>query len=298
MPRKALITGATGFVGSHLVRRLADDGWSVDALVRRDNADLPQGVRARRDPGDVDGLTELVGKIRPEVCFHLATEFRGVHVPADIAPMIEGNIHFGNRLAQAVSQTGDCLFLNLGTVWQHYDARAYSPVSLYAATKQAFADLLVFYSEVEALPVVTLELTDTYGPDDPRAKLVPVLAKAVRDGTTLEMTDGTQLIDLVYIDDAVEAILATAAGDPGSTYGATSGAHVDLRALVAAVERAAGHPIDVRWGVRPSRPREMLTDWTVSPPPPGWRPKVDLDEGLARVLAAQRPAGGSLPTRR
>jgi nucleoside-diphosphate-sugar epimerase len=50
MPRKALITGATGFVGSHLVRRLADDGWSVDALVRRDDADLPSGVRARRDP--------------------------------------------------------------------------------------------------------------------------------------------------------------------------------------------------------------------------------------------------------
>jgi nucleoside-diphosphate-sugar epimerase len=230
-------------------------------------------------------LIALVAELRPEVCFHLATEFRGVHVPADIAPMIEGNIHFGNRLAQAVSSAGGCLFVNLGTVWQHFDAAPYNPVSLYAATKQAFADLLVFYAEVEALPVVTLELTDTYGPNDPRAKLVPLLARAVHDGTTLEMTDGTQLIDLIYVDDAVEAIVATAEAGSGSTFGATSGAHVDLRGLVAAVERAAGQTVDVRWGVRPSRPREMLTDWTVSSPPPGWRPKVDLDEGLRRVLA-------------
>ena len=86
-------------------------------------------------------------------------------------------------------------------------------MSLYAATKQAFTDLLVFYAEVEGLAVHTLELMDTYGPGDPRAKLIPFLLRAGAEGTTVEMTDGTQLIDLVHVDDAV----ARPARDRGGT---------------------------------------------------------------------------------
>ena len=147
------------------------------------------------------------------MCFHLATAFRGVHVPADIEPMVTANVGFGTALAEAVRQAGDCIFVNTGTVWQHYDARPYSPVSLYAAMKQAFTDVLRFYQEVAGLPVVTLELTDTYGPGDPR-QLPPDPVKAAREGTTMQMTDGTQLIDLLHVDDAVSALLATAAGTP------------------------------------------------------------------------------------
>ena len=91
--------------------------------------------------------------------------------------MVTANVGFGTALAEAVSQAGDCTFVNTGTVWQHYDARPYSPVSLYAAMKQAFTDVLRFYQEVAGLPVVTLELTDTYGPGDPRPKLLPILFK-------------------------------------------------------------------------------------------------------------------------
>jgi nucleoside-diphosphate-sugar epimerase len=283
-PGRALVTGATGFVGGWLVRRLLADGWAVDALVRRDDVDLPAGVTRHRIP-DVDGLITLVGDLQPEVCFHLATAFRGVHQPADIEEMVTANVGFGTALAEAVSAAGDCTFVNTGTVWQHFEARPYSPVSLYAAMKQAFSDVLQFYAEVHALPVVTLELTDTYGPGDTRAKLLPFLLQAARDGTTMEMTDGTQLIDLVHVEDAVGALLATAAGTPGETYGATGGEAITLRELVTRFAAATGLTIDARWGVRPSRAREMLTPWMVSPPPPGWSPEVPLDVGL-RGLAA------------
>lgn len=282
--RRALVTGATGFVGGHMVRRLVADGWTVDALVRSADAALADGVRPHVIPARIDELIALVGELRPDVCFHLATAFRGAHVPADIEPMVEANIGFSTSLAEAVSRAGDCTFVNTGSVWQHYEARPYSPVSLYAAMKQAFTDVLQFYAEVEGLPVVTLELTDTYGPGDTRAKLLPFLLKAAREGTTMEMTDGTQLIDLVHVDDAVSALLATAAGTPGETYGATGGETLTLRKLLPRFEAATGLTVDVKWGVRPSRAREMLTPWLVSPPPPGWRPQVSLDAGLAGLV--------------
>jgi nucleoside-diphosphate-sugar epimerase len=199
--------------------------------------------------------------------------------------MVSANVGFGTALAEAVRRTGDCTFVNTATVWQHFEAQPYSPVSLYAAMKQAFTDVLQFYAEVEGLRVVTLELTDTYGPGDTRAKLLPFLVKAAREGTTMQMTDGIQLIDLVHVDDAVSALLATAEGVPGETYGATGGETVTLRELVPRFERATGLTVNVEWGVRPSRAREMLTPWLFSPPPPGWEPQVSLDAGLKTLVS-------------
>lgn len=283
--RRALVTGATGFVGGALVRRLAADGWTVDALVRTPDADLPAAVTAHMIPADVDGLISLVAELDPTHCFHLATAFRGVHVPADIAPMVEANLGFGTALAEACARVDGLAFVNTGTVWQHYDAAPYSPVSLYAATKQAFRDLLVFYEEVEGLAVHTLELTDTYGPDDTRAKLIPFLLRAGAEGTSLDMTDGTQLIDLVHVDDAVSALLAVADAPAGETFGARGDGAITLRELVDRFQAATGLTLDVHWGVRPSRPREMLRPWMTAPSPPGWSPGVRLDDGLRALVS-------------
>lgn len=283
-PRRALVTGATGFVGGALIRRLACDGWSIDALVRSDAAVLPPGVKAHVIPADVDRLIELVGDLAPSHCFHLATAFRGVHTPADLAPMFAANLGFGTALAEAAVRVPGIRFVNTGTVWQHYDAQRYSPVSLYAATKQAFADILVFYAEVEGLSVHTLELMDTYGPGDPRAKLIPFLVRAGTEGTTVEMTDGSQLIDLIHVDDAVGALLATADAPAGPTYGARGDGAITLRELVDRFQRATGLTLDVRWGARSARPREMLRHWMTADPPPGWAPKIRLDDGLRSLV--------------
>ena len=283
----ALVTGATGFVGGHLVGRLVTDGWTVDALVRDAGAELPDGTNVHPIPTRIDDLVALVGGIRPDFCFHLATAFRGVHVPEDIEPMVTANIGFGTALAEAVSRLPSCTFVNTGTVWQHYEAREYSPVSLYAATKQAFGDVLRYYEEVSGLPVVTLELTDTYGPGDPRPKLLPILLRAAREGMPLPMTDGTQLIDLLHVDDAASALLATAAGTPGATYGASGGDTCTLRELVTRFESATGLTVDVEWGARAARPREMLRPWMIADAPPGWASKVSLDDGMRALVDEQ-----------
>ncbi len=207
-----------------------------------------------------------------------------MHQVADIAPMIAANLHFGTVLAEGAARVPGLAFVNTGTVWQHYDAAPYSPVSLYAATKQAFSDLLVFYAEVEGLAVHTIELMDTYGPGDTRAKLIPFLLRAGTEGTPVEMTDGTQLIDLVHVEDAVGALLATAAAPAGATYGARGDGAITLRELVDRFQAATGLALDVRWGVRPARPREMLRPWMTADPPPGWSPVVTLDDGLRALV--------------
>ena len=116
MPGRALVTGATGFVGRALVRRLVADGWHVDALARTPDASLPSGVTVHEIPNPIDDLIAIVGELAPTHCFHLATAFRGVHQPADIAPMIEANLGFGTAVAEAITRIPDARFVNTGTV--------------------------------------------------------------------------------------------------------------------------------------------------------------------------------------
>jgi nucleoside-diphosphate-sugar epimerase len=140
--RRALITGATGFIGSHLARRLDASGWEVDAVLRSDSGAerLPHAARVHRHDGTTEGMVALVAAAQPDVVFHLASLFIAEHKTADVTRLIESNLLLGTQLAEAMRVHARTRLVNTGTVWQHYDDREYSPSSLYAATKQAFVD--------------------------------------------------------------------------------------------------------------------------------------------------------------
>jgi nucleoside-diphosphate-sugar epimerase len=293
MPR-ALVTGATGYIGGRLAHRLFAEGWNVHVLVR------PASDRsALRDPsvhltahthdGSTDDLIRIMEAIRPAVVFHLSSLFLAQHQSRDVEPLIRSNVLFSTQLTEAMAVNGLTNLVNTGTSWQHYENREYSPVCLYAATKQAFEAILQFYTETSSLKVITLKLFDTYGPDDPRQKLFATLRKIARDQTPLAMSPGEQMIDLVYIDDVLDAFLIAADLLERDNvpklreYAVSSGAVVKLRDLVALYGRIIGRPLPIKWSGRPYRPREMMNPWSGGVVLPGWRPKVELEAGIRRM---------------
>ncbi len=301
--RRVLLTGATGFVGGHLAATLVGQGVEVVALTRPGSTrPLSPGVTAVRVPATAAALESAVRAARPDVCAHLATLFLAQHRPEDVVPLIEANLVLGTRLAEALAAVGDVPLVDVGTVWQHVGGAGYCPANLYAATKQAMADLLTAYALRHGLPVVRLTLTDTYGPRDPRRRLLPALVEAAAERTPVELSSGHQLVDLVHIADVVRAFDAVMrrvgdAHDPlvpasdGSTrFGVSSGAPVSIRDLVATLDSVSPHPVDARWGARPDRPLEMREPWDAGPPVPGWSPSVALADGLAELVAER--AGG------
>ena len=209
-PTKALITGVTGFVGSHLARRLVKDNWKVTAIIRSSSnrdliRDIENSIQLYEYDGTVASMQTILAESQPEIIFHLASFFVSEHQFQDIAKLIHSNIIFGTHLVEAAI-SNDCFhFINTGTSWQHFENESYNPVNLYAATKQAFNDILKYYVEAHKLKVVTLKLYDTYGPDDPRPKLINLLKRTAETGETLDMSLGEQLIDLVHVDDVVNA---------------------------------------------------------------------------------------------
>lgn len=290
--RRALVTGSSGYIGAHLARRLVAGGWDVHVLLRPDStlaplAECAHAVTVHRDNGAVGDLLSIVGQAAPDAVFHLAAAFIAEHAPEDVELMVQSNVLFSTRLLEAMRVNGVRLLVNTGTAWQHFGNRDYDPVNLYAATKQAFEAILAYYVNAHGFSAATLALFDTYGPGDQRPKLMRALWQAAASGTTLAMSSGDQLLDLVYIDDVVDAYLAAeralrCAGPVQRRYGVSSGKPLRLKELVAVFEAAAGVRLDVRWGARPDRARDVIQAWTGFEAPPGWRARVGLAEGIRR----------------
>ena len=286
MTRRALITGATGFIGSALSARLAAKGWEVHALVRDDGLPVPAGITPHAIDGTTATVMRAVSAVEPDVAFHLASLFVPSHTPEQVEPIVASNVLFGTQLLEAMSGAGCTKLVNTGTVWQHHDGAEYEPVSLYAASKQAFEDMLAYYVSAREFRAVTLELFDTYGPNDPRPKLFSVLRRAAATGESLAMSPGEQLIDYVYIDDITAAFLGAAerlltAAAPGvERFEVRTGHPRRLRDIVETYARVTGRRPNVEWGARPYRDREMMTPWTRGAELPGWRATVDLEQGI------------------
>lgn len=292
---KALVTGATGYIGSKLCQRLLAEGWEVEVLVRPSGRPLPESlagkVGLRTHDGSTESLLGSVAESKPDVVFHLASLFIAEHRSEQVTDLITSNVLFGTQLIEACARAGVQRFINTGTSWQHYRSDAYDPVCLYAATKQAFEDILDFYADAFGIRVVTLKLFDTYGPDDPRPKLVNLLLKALRTGEAIGISPGEQLLDLVHIDDVTRAFAVSAqhlldGRSPPShkRYAVASGNPISVRQLVALLEQVSGKALNVTFGARPYREREVMRPWRAGQQLPHWRAEFDVTSGLSSMV--------------
>lgn len=280
MERVAVITGFKGYIGGRLSAHLEKHGWKVHGLDKDNDTSLT-------------GLVAFFGEIRPAMVFHLAAHFVPHHQTSDVDGLIESNLAFGTRLLEAIKVTGGGNLVVTGTYWQHFAGEPYMPVSLYAATKQAFQDLLVFYSQFENIRATVLKFFDTYGPGDSRKKLFYWFKEAAGAKIPVGMSPGEQLIDLVYIDDVVDALehaanrlldgSDTGKVSPTGGYMVSAGKALSLKQVAAVYGRVVGKPMNIDFGAKPYRPREMMEHWKVPPTLPGWKPKISLEEGIRRM---------------
>lgn len=264
MMRTALITGVTGFIGGKLARRLMAEGWTVHALLRESSAaPAIEGLQVHRHGDTVAGLTEIVRAAAPDVVFHLASLYLADHRPDQVDDLIQSNILLPAQLAEAMTAAGATRLVDTGTAWQHFQTPDYHPVNLYAATKQAAQDLLLYYHSARGLSVLTLKLFDTYGAGDTRRKLVQLLVDAASSGEELGMSPGEQVVDLSHVDDVIEAFVVAGkrlmeASEPFHESYFVSGERLPVRELVPLVEKAIGRPVKASFGARPYRAREVM----------------------------------------
>ncbi|NLD95026.1 MAG: NAD-dependent epimerase/dehydratase family protein [Fibrobacter sp.] len=277
---KIIVTGATGFVGSNLVRRLITNGNSVFVIVRSTSKimileDIIDKISIFAYDGNINKLIEYFTQVKPDIVFHIASLALPQHQPKDIRPLIESNLIFGTEIVEAMINSGCYKLINTGTSWQHYNNEEYNPVCLYAATKEAFEKILKYYLETTSLQLITLKLFDTYGENDSRPKIANLLHSNANRETVLDMSPGEQEIDIVHISDVVDSYLIAmdlilSSNIKSKTYGISSGNPISLKHFVECYNKTHQPPVRVNWGGRPYRSREVMKTWKAFESLPGF----------------------------
>lgn len=297
-PRVIAMTGATGYLGSHLVRRLAADGHRLIVLKRsfsdtRRIVDLLAAGVAAHDI-DVEPLPAVFLERQIDCVLHCATDYGRRQTPR--AAIIEANLLLPLQLLELAVDHGVRTFINTDT---KLDKR----VSSYSLSKRQFREWLTTFGD--AITAINVPLEHFYGPGDDRTKFVSsMIERMLSSDRMIALTAGDQLRDFVHIDDVVEAFLLIVrrcvgeerppAVRPGGgllSFEVGSGTPVSIRDFMLLLRRLADRAdMALDFGALPYRANETMRSAadTSMIAALGWAPRVALEEGLGSTLAAER----------
>jgi nucleoside-diphosphate-sugar epimerase len=247
--------------------------------------DLP-GAIVHEYRGRPEEIMNAVKSAKPDVVYHFASLFLTEHKFDQIGDLVDANLKFPTQLLDAMAANGCPNFVTAGTAWQTYENKTGTAANLYAATKEAFEAILRYFADAKGLRAIILKLSDTYGPGDTRRKLLAILRESSRKGEVLDLSPGEQKIDLLHVNDVVEAFktagqrVLTIPSASIEDFSLKSGKTLSVRELVDLFNRVAGKPVKPNWGGREYRNREVMAPPAGGKTLPGWNPKIDLETGL------------------
>jgi nucleoside-diphosphate-sugar epimerase len=299
---RCLVTGATGFIGSWLVRRLLADRHSVAILARSSSSTW-------RIASCLDSLTKIEGDLTcigdsrpaihafaPDVVFHLAWTGGNSSKFANDVSQVYANVPGTLELLRIASETNATAFVNFGSCVEYGEYRIpvresdpVLPKSLYGRAKYAVEELMQAIAPALDLRFVSLRLFWAYGPADDPARLVPSLISKLLKGERHPMTKGDQLWDYLYIEDVIEAIVSVM-NTPSveGIFNLGSGHAESLREVARKTSILAGNPSLLGIGDLPYGPGQVMhleADITRLREATGWQPRVGLEEGLRATVA-------------
>lgn len=287
-----LVTGAAGWIGSHLVRQLTSRGHRVFALVRpgQDRWRLHGVTPLQIVDGDLESdsdVERVVPFVQPEICFHLAwyaTPGKYLDAPENDRS-VRASVKLVERLMSVgcgrVIVTGTCLEYGCSERRLSEDSPTV-PESRYAAAK---LELLNTLARLKGIRTTWARLFYQYGPmEDPR-RIVPTAIQALLRGEPLDVSPAEQRRDFLHVTDVASALVS--AGGLEGIVNIGSGTAVSLAEVFRSLEGIVGRSGLIRLGARPYEKDVVMSSWAdnrrlVST---GWRPAYTLHEGLKDAVA-------------
>jgi nucleoside-diphosphate-sugar epimerase len=295
--RRVLITGASGFVGSNIARRLLAEGHEVHALLRRERitwrlADLERDLRLHLgDLADEAAVAATVSSVRPDWIFHLAVH-GAYSSQTDLKRMVMTNFVGTVNLLEACLRNGFEAFVGAGSSSEYglknhapSEDEPLAPNSHYAVTKAAATLYCQHTGQARGLSVTTLRLYSVYGGYEDPKRLIPALVIAGLSRQLPPLADPEVARDFVYIDDVVDAFLLAASTrhGPGAVYNVGTGVQTHLREVVDVVRRVFDIEAAPEWGSMPNRSWDTNV-WVANPrriqDELGWSPRHNFEYGF------------------
>jgi len=295
---KVLITGASGFVGSHVARLLVAEGCEVYALVRESSNRwrirdiLPSMYLRQSDLVAFENVNTYLQEIKPELCIHLAW----YAVPGKYLNSQENldSIQASINLLSQLAELGCKRFVGIGTCFEYDLSLGYlsessltKPITLYAATKVALSTILQQFAQITEMEVAWIRLFYQYGPMEDERRLIPGIISSLLRDEVVKTTKGEQIRDFLHIEDVASAIWAVAKSNVSGVVNVGSGQPVTVGQILLELGNLLGKPDLIHLGALPYRPNDPMficannellikkTDWT---------PKYNLTTGLKNTI--------------
>jgi UDP-glucose 4-epimerase len=297
--KNVLLTGATGFIGSHLVKRLVTEGAQVSALIMPECSLGPIAAFSdhiniiQADIANLDSLQAALALEKPDIVFHLAASV-DVRRDWDCVPlMINNNLVGTANLLHVLKDRQIDLMINIGSSEEYGDALSPQseenrelPVSPYSFSKVAAVYLCQMAAKVFNLPVVTARLFPVYGPGQNTGMFIPSAIMKLLSHEEFRMSPGEQIREFNYVDDVVEALLRLpACGDNiiGSVVNIGNGVPYKIIEVINTIRALIEDSACVQVGALPYRVGEVMESYcdnSLLERLTGWSPQFSLEKGL------------------
>ena len=290
---RILLTGATGFIGHHVLTRLRDAGHEVHAVTTKER---PQGWdRVTWHQADLLRSAEIMSDVVPEVLLHLAWYVepgRYWTAPENIR-WVEASLALLRAFAGASGRRAVVAGTSAEYDWHAVGRRCHEqrtplrPATLYGAAKHALHAAAAPYAEQAGFELAWGRIFFVYGPREPQGRLVPSVGRALLAGKPVPTTRGNQVRDFMHVEDAAAAFAALADSNTTGAVNIASGDPVTVRDVIDTLAQLVGRPDLPRRGALPDRegdPPRLVADVSRLREEVGFAPRIALHEGLAGTL--------------
>ena len=215
--KKILITGTTGFIGKNLLDYFLKKKYFIFSLLRKSKKNIRFAKEYKINKNfksiifsDIDDLNKQLLNYKIDYVIHAATHYVKKHKYSDIKKIIESNVLLPTIIADLLCKKKIKKFINFGTVWQHYNNKKDYAYNLYASSKQAFNNIINYYkNHFSETKFYNLLISDTFGKDDNRKKLIPIIIKNYNKKNTINIPKNlsVNLVNVKYITNVIENII-------------------------------------------------------------------------------------------
>jgi len=266
---RVLVTGAAGFIGSHLVERLHQAGADVSAVLRsKTNAwrltrVAEEVVLYEADITNMSATQQVIADSRPEIVFNAASSTDARRSFDVFDNVTRDTFETSKSVINACVGGGVRKFIHLGTYEEYgttgapfLESAREAPISPYSLGKVMTAHMALLVGKLTPLKVSVVRLAATFGPRQSYRMLIPNLIKAGIEKRDFDMNDGEQVRDFLYIDDAVDGILKIGLNDSadGEILNLGNGKGTKVRDIAEMINSAMGNPIRINFGAHEYRP--------------------------------------------
>jgi dTDP-glucose 4,6-dehydratase len=296
---KILVTGATGFVGSHLVPELTERQHNVYTLERYVTGRYVLGKRsnAKKVFGDLReyfSIKQIIHDVQPDVVIHLAAispvAYSYDHPHEVNETNLVGTVNLAEACLREVPHFKHFLFASTSETYGNgpnpkTEETQQNPNSPYAVSKIACEKYLFYMRDAYGFPITILRNFNTYGRRDNTHFVVERTIVQILQGEVVRLGDPTPIRDFEYIDDHVNGYL-TCLDDPkakGEVFNFCTGRKTSIKQLVDLISKLTDFKGEVFWNTIPARPldiKELVGDYSKVERLLGWRPNFTLEEGL------------------